>query len=84
MQFVDGENITIPAQKLLEASGVNLIGCEDYRRDRLIAPRRPATFAFGSQPHHAVPSAVRSYHHTSISGDDQALLEVRSQLKLRL
>lgn len=85
MQFVDGENLTIRTQKLLESQKIRLAECGQFKRDCYIIPARLATGEvnqiFGLQPRQVEPIPVRSFYYTSLVGDDPALFSVRSQIR---
>jgi uncharacterized LabA/DUF88 family protein len=81
MQFVDGENLTIRTQKLLEGKSIRLPDSEDYKRDCFFVPLQHANQGFGTRPELVEIWPFRSCYYTSCVGDDSTLLEVRRQLR---
>lgn len=87
MAFVDGENLTIRAQEVLEAARLKLIEGTYFRRDSFIwapsfSPKEliTKTGILASPLLPQAPRFVRAYYYTSICGDDNAIEDVRNKL----
>ena len=74
MTFVDGENLTIRGQKVLEKADVKIQECPLYKRDCFIwIPTYPALDWPGAR-------AARAYYYTSHKGNPDAIREIEEQL----
>lgn len=82
MMFVDGENLTIRAQKVAAQGNVPLTEGPHFRRDVFFwLPGILATQRLTSGGQVALqPQAVRSFYYTSAVGDDVLLQDVRERL----
>ena len=82
MLFVDGENFTIRAQKVAQASNIVLPEGAHYLKDIYIwLPGLQAT-QDTTQGHLRLQAhAIRSFYYTSASGDEQKLVDVKRRLR---
>lgn len=85
MLFVDGENLTIQAQKWVTAKGFSLTEGEHYLPNVFVwMPGIKASAALTNKENSShlqvQPHAVRAYYYTSLVGNDQTVLEVRRAL----
>ena len=85
MLFVDGENLTIRAQRLAKNEGISLTEGKFYLSGTFVwMPKLvPATLAMSTVPNTNVPlqpQAVRAHYYTSIVGDEDRILEVKNAL----
>lgn len=79
MQFVDGENLTIRGQSLLDSGKVDrLPQSARYYKDVFLWPGSDPR-ALGS-PRFSELAPVRSFYYTSLAGDDDLRNQVRGQL----
>jgi uncharacterized LabA/DUF88 family protein len=78
MQFVDGENLTISAQKLIKLSGRRLIAGSTFREDCFFWPGTQVR-SLGS-PENSEPRSIRSYYYTTCVGSEEVRDAVRQQL----
>jgi uncharacterized LabA/DUF88 family protein len=80
MQFVDGENLTISSQRMLENSGYQIKESNQHRRNCFLWPGvHPNNNPFG-RPEFSELAPIRSFYYTSCVGSEEALDEVRDQL----
>ena len=84
MEFVDGENFTIRAQKYALSQNIKLNEGNYYRKDAFIwFPDVSATMKMentGKLDMRIQDHSVRSYYYTSICGDDKAILDLRTTI----
>jgi len=76
MLFVDGENVTIQAQKIAKGKGIDLEQGDHYEKDCFIWPVgmfHPQIVGFLNMP-------KRSYYYTSVVGDDEKSLDIKERL----
>jgi uncharacterized LabA/DUF88 family protein len=82
MLFVDGENLTIRAQKLAQKNNVSLTEGGYYRKDVFIwLPKLDARISLVD--HAPIPiqrNAIRAYYYTSMVGDEVQIASVRRAL----
>ncbi len=69
MQFVDGENLTIRAQRLMSDAGISVKACDHFKKDCFVVPFTGAQ-KHGPTPWNAEPQPLRAYYYTSLVGDD--------------
>lgn len=83
MLFVDGENLTIRAQKIAAENGIVLAERHShYVKDYLIwLNSGPGTAQIFQSRNRLLDYAVRAYFYTSVVGDEQFLDAVRNQLR---
>jgi uncharacterized LabA/DUF88 family protein len=85
MLFVDGENLTIRAQKLASDKGVSLQDGAEYRKNIFVwIPGVKATHALtntADSPMKVQDHAVRAYYYTSLTGDEPQMLSVKQALR---
>jgi uncharacterized LabA/DUF88 family protein len=85
MLFVDGENLTLRAQKLASDKGVSLQEGADYRKNTFVwMPGVKPTVAITNthdSPIKVQDHAVRAYYYTSLTGDEPQVLSVRQALR---
>jgi uncharacterized LabA/DUF88 family protein len=80
MQFIDGENLTITCQKLIEASGRRLKESALHKRNCFVWP---AFFPYSSpdvRPIYIQGFPIRTYYYTSCVGSEEVLEDVRLKL----
>ncbi len=81
MLFVDGENFTMRAQKVASTKGIRLTEGDLYRQNTFIwFPLYQATANLSPEMTRLQRTAIRGYYYTSLTGDDQALQDVRNRL----
>src|SRR5258708_6732756 len=82
MLFVDGENLTIRAQKFAADNGIQLKEGPFYRKDVFVwLPGLRATQnILGEAPLGVQESAIRAHYYTSVFGDDPKITDVREAL----
>lgn len=84
MAFVDGENLTMCAQRLAKSRGERLVESRFYSRDVYTwLPQYGATElpVYRGRPSLTLqPSAIRAYYYTSVSGDQPKIESVRDTL----
>src|SRR5258708_2812026 len=82
MMFVDGENLTLRAQKVAAGANVSLVEGPHFRRDVFVwLPGILATQRLTNNGQVALqPQAIRSFYYTSAVGDDVLLQDVRERL----
>ena len=84
MLFVDGENLTIRAQKVAEANRLTLTEGANYRKDTFIwLPGIKPTIALVNNPGTPVKveeHAIRAHYYTSVVGDQELFKSVRESL----
>ena len=87
MIFVDGENLTLRAQKLAKNRGVTLKENDFWRKDILFwrGNAIPTYNMFLKSslniPYDLAHTAIRSYYYTALSADDVKLKEVSENLR---
>jgi len=81
MAFVDGENLTMRAQKVACGNGLNLTEGRYFHRNTFVwIPNVPAGYRIYAGQVTIQATALRSSFYTSVCGDDKALNEVRNAL----
>ncbi len=84
MSFIDGENLTMSAQRVAEQEGVSFTEGSWYMRDTFVwFPDHAATLSLGSTNELNLPlqrHAVRAHYYTSIRGDQERIEEVYGAL----
>ena len=81
MTFVDGENLTLRAQKLLSTESVALSEGSYWNKDRFIwRPGSRGTHVISAGSNQLEFGPVRCYYYTSVTGDEEVLNQVRSSL----
>lgn len=82
MLFVDGENITIRAQKLAEKRSSSFQPGPYFDPDTFIwlPDFPPRDYMIGTGPLPLEEKAIRAYYYTSVAGDDKRLVNVRNAL----
>jgi uncharacterized LabA/DUF88 family protein len=87
MLFVDGENLTIRAQKLASDKAVNLQEGADYRKNVFVwfpgLKATPALTNTADSPIKVQDHAMRAYYYTSLTGDETQVLSVKRALRSR-
>src|ERR1700733_5974109 len=78
MQFVDGENLTISAQKLLWSSRFRLVEGPRFKQDCFFWPG--AEVRLLGHPQDSEPRPIRSYFYTTCVGSEQILSDVSQAL----
>jgi uncharacterized LabA/DUF88 family protein len=85
MLFVDGENLTMRAQKLANDKGVRLQEGAEFRKNIFIwMPGIKATVALTNtavSPMKVEDHAIRAYYYTSLTGDEPLVLSVKQALR---
>ena len=89
MMFVDGENLTIQAQKLAEAKAVPLVEGKYWQRDVFIwAPNFQSETPFMHIQHPALhmpypidARAIRAHYYTTVRGSQERVIEIRRALR---
>ncbi len=82
MLFVDGENFTMRAQAILQDRQIELQEGAHFRRDTFIwIPQRSAQCLFGTYYPPVESWAVRASYYTSVVGDENALQQIRDNLR---
>lgn len=87
MGFIDGENLTIRGQKLLEGHGLNPNEAEPSLYERNIFMWLPEHYGGHMIVHpHELPEhmqrySIRSYYYTTVVGDAQKVKSVREALR---
>jgi uncharacterized LabA/DUF88 family protein len=85
MLFVDGENLTIRAQKFASDNAVSLQEGAEYRKDIFVwfpgLKATPALTNTHDSPIKVQDHAIRAYYYTSLTGDDLQILSVKQALR---
>ncbi len=85
MLFVDGENLTLRAQKLASDKAVSLQEGAEYRKNTFVwFPGVKATCALtntANSPMKVQDHAIRAYYYTSLTGDEAQVLSVKQALR---
>ena len=85
MLFVDGENLTMRAQKLAENTVLQLQEGTEYRKDIFVwfpgLKATPALTNTRDSPIKVQDTAIRAYYYTSLTGDDLKILSVKQALR---
>jgi uncharacterized LabA/DUF88 family protein len=85
MLFVDGENLTIRAQKLADNVAVHLQEGAEYRKDIFVwMPGIKPTIALTNthdSPIKVQDHAIRAYYYTSLAGDEPLILSIKQALR---
>ncbi len=84
MMFVDGENLTIRAQRLAQDKGISLQEGPYFRRDIWVwLPEREATTRLlynENGPEELQLLGVRAYYYTSTTGDEDKIRSIRQAI----
>ena len=82
MCFVDGENLTIRAQRFAESKGFTLTEGEYHKRDVFVWPGRatPTDVIASSSKIDRRETSIRNYYYTSLVGDEPTIDEVKRAL----
>ena len=85
MLFVDGENLTIRAQKLASDKAVSLQEGAEYRKNVFVwfpgLKATPALTNTAASPIKVQDHAMRAYYYTSLTGDEPQVLSVKQALR---
>lgn len=91
MLFVDGENLTLQAQKLAPEHGTTLVEGEFWQKDRYIwVPGITPTYRMflegSGSPGLRIPyalehTAIRCYYYTAVRGSEERVVAVKRQLR---
>jgi hypothetical protein len=81
MLFVDGENLTMRAQKLASDNAANLQEGVEYRKNVFVwfpgLKATPALTNTRDSPMKVQDHAIRAYYYTSLTGDESLILSVK-------
>jgi uncharacterized LabA/DUF88 family protein len=85
MLFVDGENLTIRAQKLASDKAMSLQEGAEYRKDVFVwfpgLKATPALTNTHDSPIKVQDLAIRAYYYTSLIGDEPHVLSIKKALR---
>ncbi|MBI2491362.1 MAG: hypothetical protein HYV94_04555, partial [Candidatus Rokubacteria bacterium] len=78
MLFVDGENLTIQAQRLASAGRQGIApDARHYRQDTFLwTPKLRPMRPLGADTWSLQPAGLRAYYYTSVVGNDETLQDV--------
>jgi uncharacterized LabA/DUF88 family protein len=85
MLFVDGENMTMRAQKLADNTALRLQEGAEYRKNVFVwfpgLKATPALTNTHDSPIKVQDHAIRAHYYTSLTGDDNQVMSVRQALR---
>ena len=85
MLFVDGENLTMRAQKLAENTALRLQEGAEYRKNVFVwfpgLKATPALTNTRDSPIKVQNNAIRAHYYTSLTGDDNQVMSVKQALR---
>jgi uncharacterized LabA/DUF88 family protein len=74
MLFVDGENLTIQAERFAAKSGITLVEGANYLKETFVwLPGRAPTNSFNGLRSYLHPYGMRAYYYTSMKADDSRI-----------